>query len=366
MEVSGIDDDLDYPEQAVHVEEEVEMAENQNQADAEVQDDLENQQLLEDNDHDAIDRFNNLNQPGVLADEYINPDFPSTAEQQEQMRSSSHQSSSYYDFTNHVNHVQPHIATSVDIYRYFVEFGAPRELYERVIKRVNAYIGNRAPKLCSHYLAGKSLESEYPIDPDTYHMCQKGCYMFYDETEEHCPHCQRPRFLSPGIPARTTKQLSLATQLALLVAKEETRCQLQYPFERQPASDGLVSDIFDSPFFDAVQRLQGYDQDTMNIYLGLFTDDFQPFHHGKSTSVTLLHIVVLNFDPSIRMEQKNMLQVAVVPGPKTEDLSSFMKPMLDDLQQLATDGINVKLDNGCNQKVAHRIILGLIMLLLTH
>ncbi|KAI7873642.1 hypothetical protein K492DRAFT_111484, partial [Lichtheimia hyalospora FSU 10163] len=46
-----------------------------------------------------------------------------------------------------------------------------------------------------------------------------------------------------------------------------------------------------------------------------------------------------------------MLQVAVVPGPKTEDLGSFMKPMLDDLQQLANNGINVKLDDGRIQKV---------------
>lgn len=51
------------------------------------------------------------------------------------------------------------------------------------------------------------------------------------------------------------------------------------------------------------------------------------------------------------MEQKNMLQVAVVPGPKTEDLGSFMKPLLDDLKRLADDGINVKRDNGLNQKV---------------
>lgn len=93
------------------------------------------------------------------------------------------------------------------------------------------------------------------------------------------------------------------------------------------------------------------DDNCLNIYLGLFTDDFQPFRRGKSVSMTLLHMLVLNFDPSFRTEQKNMLQIAVVPGPKTEDLESFMKPLLDDMKRLSTSGIAVRLDDGSILKV---------------
>ncbi|KAI7873641.1 hypothetical protein K492DRAFT_185173 [Lichtheimia hyalospora FSU 10163] len=142
---------------------------------------------LENDQHSGnstVDSYSSYDQCDVFPDEYLNPDFsnyqtahePSELEQEGVTQSRQH-GSGLYDYTNFVGN-QPHIAASVDIYRSFIEFGAPRALYEQVIKRVNAYIGDKAPKLCSHYLSGKGLEMSYPIDPDTYchrHSSSSSC-----------------------------------------------------------------------------------------------------------------------------------------------------------------------------------------------
>lgn len=153
---------------------------------------------------------------------------------------------------------EPHVKASVDLYRYFVEHGAPRALYESVIERVNTYIGDRATHLCSHYLAGKHLERSYPILPNTYDMCVKGCYMFSsddDHGRDRCPYCRTERLNPKGAPLRTIKQLSLSAQLALLVRNKTTREQLKYPLTHEKPEDDdseRMDDVFDSQLFQKV------------------------------------------------------------------------------------------------------------------
>ncbi|KAG2223197.1 hypothetical protein INT45_011543 [Circinella minor] len=58
-------------------------------------------------------------------------------------------------------------------------------------------------------------------------------------------------------------------------------------------------------------------------------------------------MVVMNFSPLICYENKRMIQLAIIPGPKEpKDLVSFLEPMLKELESLQDVGMDVKGDDG--------------------
>jgi hypothetical protein len=97
--------------------------------------------------------------------------------------------------------------------------------------------------------------------------------------------------------AAQMKYLPLGDQLAMMIAHDETREQLLY--RARYVSDGeTYRDVFDGDAYKALVR-QGLFQGELDMALVLFVDGFNPFS-GSQHTMTIVHIVVLNLDPSMR------------------------------------------------------------------
>ncbi|KAF7720847.1 hypothetical protein EC973_005915, partial [Apophysomyces ossiformis] len=121
------------------------------------------------------------------------------------------------------------------------------------------------------------------------------------------------------------KQLSLAQQLALLLA-----C------ERKSAENSLTESV------DQRVRMKVLFIGEYGIALALYTDGFNPSKRG-GLKMTIIHFVILKYPPEIRYKNSNMIQVYITPGPEApRDLLSYLQPTMRELEIPQTAGLKVE------------------------
>ncbi|SAM04433.1 hypothetical protein [Absidia glauca] len=136
----------------------------------------------------------------------------------------------------------------------------------------------------------------------------------------------------------------LADQLALLIFNKTTRDRLLYRSRYQEKS--ALDDIFAGSHYKSMAS-QLFPNE-LDIAFSLYTDGFNS-SSSKAGKMAMVHIVINNYHPSIRFKNENMIQMLVMPGPnsaKGDGFWSFLQPLLDEFQTLATSGISVVCDNG--------------------
>ncbi|KAF7731200.1 hypothetical protein EC973_000615 [Apophysomyces ossiformis] len=94
-----------------------------------------------------------------------------------------------------------------------------------------------------------------------------------------------------------------------------------------------------------------------DIALALYADGFQPFKNNHKYSMTIVHAVILNMDPSVRYEVKNMNQMCIIPGPnRPRNLWSFLDPILSELEALQSEGMVVDVGNSRIHAKVHVLV----------
>lgn len=251
---------------------------------------------------------------------------------------------------------------SLDIYQFAKKNGVSRNAFDGIIKMVNDHIKAGGSCLYSYYKARKELSKRYPVKPRHYDICKKGCKLYAeDDTADNCNHCGQARYKSGtnSVAEQTMTYLPLIEQLALLVSHPETAKLLEYPTDRRSEQSimedadlelpmrelihdrgQVMSDIFDGKLGQrAIQHFEK--QADKSLYLGLYADGFRPFKSGAK-SMTIIHLVILNFPPTIRTEAKYMIQLGITPGPSAPiDLFSFLKPVLNEAKVLEKRGFKM-------------------------
>lgn len=92
--------------------------------------------------------------------------------------------------------------------------------------------------------------------------------------------------------------MSIGDLLAQMLSDPKTNQLLKYRSERETNDIGEITDIFDGQNYKDLIR-KGFFTNPNDIAIGLFTDGFVNQKKGK-TSYTIVHVIVFNFDPSIR------------------------------------------------------------------
>ena len=137
--------------------------------------------------------------------------------------------------------------------------------------------------------------------------------------QRRCKYCKkrRYRYIKRTVngdlirqPHSTITQLPLRDQLEVLIHHEATRKDLMYRSTFTPSSDGTYRDIYDGGVYRQLGE-EGLFSNDLNIALLLFNDGFT----AKERQLTILNMVILNFSPLIRYENKRMIQLAIIPGP---------------------------------------------------
>ncbi|GAA5796807.1 hypothetical protein HPULCUR_002184 [Helicostylum pulchrum] len=134
-----------------------------------------------------------------------------------------------------------------------------------------------------------------------YSVCPTGCKLYgLNETTTVCEHCNENRFkgLSQQVPKSVMSIMSIGDLLAQMLSDPKTNQLLKYRSERETNDIGEITDIFDGQNYKDLIR-KGFFTNPNDIAIGLFTDGFVNQKKGK-TSYTIVHVIVFNFDPSIR------------------------------------------------------------------
>jgi hypothetical protein len=128
--------------------------------------------------------------------------------------------------------------------------------------------------------------------------------MFTNQSQLRCLSCNRQRYNSSNNkPVRSIQYLSLSQQLALLVYHHKLRQDLKYRHNYKHY--GNFDDIFSGSHYTEMVDRQLFTNE-FDIACGLYVDGFQS--SSKSGTLTLVHLVVFNYHPSIRYVNKQHTQ----------------------------------------------------------
>jgi hypothetical protein len=138
------------------------------------------------------------------------------------------------------------------------------------------------------------------INGHEYPVCSNGCKLYgLQETATTCQYCNENRFKGTSqVPKSLMTYMSIGDMLAQMLSNPKTNQLLKYRAERETNNIGEIRDIFDGQNYkDLIRR--GFFSNPNDTALGLFTDGFVNQKKGKA-SYTIIHVIVFNFDPSIR------------------------------------------------------------------
>ena len=190
------------------------------------------------------------------------------------------------------------------------------------------------------------------VDPLQFDCCINSCICFAGHYAplEKCPYCNEPRFeVDSHGKQKSRAQFSyipLIPRLIAYLSSPHMASVMQYRSQHQHIP-GSLRDIFDGENYQALQgapiTVHGepidppamYFQDPRDIALGLSTDGYGIFTHGRATAWPLI-LFNYNLPPEIRFHSDNILALGVIPGPnKPADIDSFLVPLAEELFQLA-------------------------------
>lgn len=146
------------------------------------------------------------------------------------------------------------------------------------------------------------MKANTSVKGHVYDVCYKGCKLYNDESE-HCEHCKEKRYkliegVSTPIPTATIKILSIGDVISQLLGNEESRKLLRYRADR-PVENNKISDYFDGQQYIKFKSEYGAFENPDDVAIALYTDGFINDNKGK-TSFTMIHAIILNYDPFLR------------------------------------------------------------------
>ena len=96
---------------------------------------------------------------------------------------------------------------------------------------------------------------------------------------------------------------------------------------------------------------------TMTLILCFYynTDGFM----AKNMQLTIINLIILNFPPLICLENKRIIQLAIILGPhEPKDLMSFLTAMLNDLKTLQKFSFDVISNDRETYRAKVHLLLG--------
>lgn len=131
-------------------------------------------------------------------------------------------------------------------------------------------------------------------------------------------------------------QVDLVTQLREILQDPQLTDLLQYRFNRRKKNENAKEDIYDGDEFQKLSAPGNFLHNPFNFPLGMATDG-APVADSSTSSAWPTFIQFMGLPPHFR--KKYMLLASVYVGLHHPVMSSFMKPVMDQLQMLYTEGI---------------------------
>jgi hypothetical protein len=170
------------------------------------------------------------------------------------------------------------------------------------------------------------LKKKTNIECHMKEVCTKGCMLFEEDDIEtiYCknPACKEPRFDTDGRPRRRMNMLSVAEQVAKMLANNDTRQLMRYRHNYQ-SIEGEYKDYFDGAAYKVFSQdgpgkiFTGKD----DIPMTLFVDGFNASKANMGEKLAIVHLLNMNIPPEYRYQDQYMQQLAILIIPNTSILS---------------------------------------------
>ncbi|OBZ62745.1 hypothetical protein A0J61_11978, partial [Choanephora cucurbitarum] len=147
----------------------------------------------------------------------------------------------------------------------------------------------------------------------------------------HCPVCNEQRNFRQRI---YIKYVSIAKKIAQLLSVNKKREKLMYRhqvFENEHLQDD--SDLFDLYCGDVYEEMKQDRAFTLLLDQGvlLAVDGFTS--HKSHKAIMIMHVILLNYEPTIRFQDKNMFQAAILCSDNKPDIRSFLFPIVKEFKK---------------------------------
>jgi hypothetical protein len=199
----------------------------------------------------------------------------------------------------------------------------------------------------SLYYIKTMLKKLVNIEPQWVDMCIYSCCAYTGQFKNkiHCPFCNKPRYQKiehhkqKKKPRYQFAYFSLKERLKIQYENSNRADELRYRHRYMSHSgfdeNGEIGDVFDGKCYLDLLKM-GYFQDERDIALTGSIDGYQIFRQ-KTDDCWVLLFINANLPPEKRVLKENLLITSIIPGPKEpKDLNSFMKPIVDELNELAS------------------------------
>jgi hypothetical protein len=192
------------------------------------------------------------------------------------------------------------------------------------------------------------------MDYEKIDCCPEGCVLFRNEfaDDKYCSKCGASRYLEvkgadgqmtqTKVAAKILRYLPFIKRIQRLYMTEESARQMtwhkhgkRYSAKKgEPPKMGHPADGESWQYFDKQYPVQA--AEARNVRIAIATDGFNPYGMSTSSySCWPVFVIPLNLPPGVLMQSKNIFLSLIIPGPEYpgKNLSVYMQPLVDDLQQ---------------------------------
>ncbi|KAL2465528.1 Uncharacterized protein Adt_41379 [Abeliophyllum distichum] len=206
----------------------------------------------------------------------------------------------------------------------------------------------------SHYEA-KKLMSKLGLGYESIHVCRNDCALFWKENtdKEICPVCYESRWVQiagkssgKNVSHKVLRYFSLTPRLKRLFATTHTaRLMRWHNTGRSKDNDDLGHPVDGKAWRAFDKNHPDFACEIRNVRLGLSSDGFNPFGNmSQSYSMWPVVLATYNLPPWLCMKEENLMLTLLIPGPQSpgKDMDVFLRPLVDELKELWTSGIDTR------------------------
>ncbi|CAN1289729.1 hypothetical protein LINPERPRIM_LOCUS20410 [Linum perenne] len=206
--------------------------------------------------------------------------------------------------------------------------------------------GNLVP---SSYYEEKKMLRSIGLGYTAIHACRYDCALYWKENEllEACPICKMSRWKTNDgkgkkIPWKILRYFPLKPRLHRLFMSSKTATLMRWHKEKRNDDDWLRHPADSKDWKNFNQEFPWFDEDSRNVRLGLASDGFNPFGN-MSTSYSMWPVILVpyNLPPWMCMKENFLFMTLLIPGPTApgKDIDVYMQPLIDELKELWSEGI---------------------------
>jgi hypothetical protein len=172
-------------------------------------------------------------------------------------------------------------------------------------------------------------------------LCDLFCVIACSKEYAHlsqCPKCGKERFdANTGNPRRVYRYWSIKDRIVRLYSIAVLALLTRHRFSREQWPDDM-RDVYDGELWPRVAQFFG--QDPYTLVFSLLVDGIQMWQKQSKGqglfSVTPIVLQCLSLPAWLRTRVGQLWMVGLVPGPKHKNISLFLEPLLDELEELRT------------------------------